>query len=295
MTFILTNDAFAKVGDRFLFDIVKQDIFDNSKDKMCWKSVDDVPDDDVYEDIHNCFSWKWGEFKENLGSMLDDNNLVLVGKVGRWDGPAYFSERITSGLRTICEYLQDCGTVTVREDDEGRLFIEGVHHDGHNSAEIRILTDEGLESLRDDAVFDPGAEGMTKPLRYSDRFLVPQSVTVRPRSWLWDVIKDWGETNDWEEDDGAPEYYQKAIEPLADAEKTGIRVTDAAYGVDEEKEGLDLVALFGGLNGPGKWPDYLKALTAIVEKLEARVVYMNVDAPDDVFYVILLVPEKEEN
>jgi hypothetical protein len=48
MTLIMTNDAFAKVGDRFLFDIVKQDIFDNSKDKMCWKSVDDVPDDDVY-------------------------------------------------------------------------------------------------------------------------------------------------------------------------------------------------------------------------------------------------------
>ena len=112
---------------------------------------------------------------------------------------------------------------------------------------------------------------------------------------LWDVIKDWDETHEWEEDEEAPRYYQKAIAPLANAEKTGIRVTDAVYGVNEEKEGFNLVALFGGLNGPGKWPDYLKALTAIVEKLEARVVYMNVDAPDDVFYVILLVPEKEEN
>lgn len=79
------------------------------------------------------------------------NRLMVRGSVGRWDGIAHGFE-FADGLEELFvgadRPLNDCNIDGIW-DENGSLFITGVHHDGRATVEVRQLTDEGMEAVEE--------------------------------------------------------------------------------------------------------------------------------------------------
>lgn len=83
--------------------------------------------------------------REELYNMLNDffanNEAILSGVCGRWNGKIYFAKFI----RSTKELLQAVGHLDYLEflDNGGHLVIYGSHHDGQDRYEVRALTRKG--------------------------------------------------------------------------------------------------------------------------------------------------------
>ena len=298
MTILFTNDPFDKMADgRTLYDTVRDGIFLRSRRVSTFKKPGDVPDDVVYQTIEFNFGRQWDVLMANLNKLNGEEYLALVGRVGRWDGPRWFCRPFGEDTHIIGDFLKDCEEVTVEEDEQGSLHITGVHHDGTNTAAVMIISQETYEKIRDGESVNPDGPGVTKPLEYTKRFGKPGDFLIRSESWLWEVIVGLDEETEWlldDDDDASVEYFEKELEGIESVEKAKIDVMEVASGVTEEREGQSLIAFSGGLNGPGKWTDYLQALKDIAEKLDGRLIEMKIDDLDDVFYAVFSARDKEE-
>lgn len=108
----------------------------------------------------------WRIFLGNIEEILAEENLVLTGAVGRWDGVRSGWEPVKS-VHDIESFLEDCGTVEVTEDPEGRLHILGIHHDGRNRAELSIVAYGYDPEDEPSGQIDPSR---LLPLGYTGRF-----------------------------------------------------------------------------------------------------------------------------
>lgn len=107
------------------------EVIDEEKASML---IDDDLDVWFEDELHELNGFFNGEY----------HSYLAIGNVGRWNGT--FAAGTIFGCdefeSTFYEMLRDCDEFTI-SDVNGNLRIEGVHHDGRVSFEIKGITDKG--------------------------------------------------------------------------------------------------------------------------------------------------------
>jgi|GEM_PF-4903842 len=121
-----------------------QVVLENNPPYIRQPKIDDVSDEQVYSHISECRQQDFFSEREGLEETLGKSKLLVFGSIGRWDGTSIGWDVKSTFEEIIQETMRDCESFEVW-DENGHLFVEGIHHDGRNQVEIRMLTDEGYE------------------------------------------------------------------------------------------------------------------------------------------------------
>ena len=123
------------------FEETKKFLFDTFSEERGWKTIDDIPEDIIYEEIDAQDNLAWQDFYDQMYKLLSHDTYLLTGTCGRWYGPAEGGKFIRTPddlLRTISHLDR------VRfYDEDGHLKIWGYHHDGEDNYELKRLTRKG--------------------------------------------------------------------------------------------------------------------------------------------------------
>ena len=125
------------------FDDTKQFLFDTYAEDNNWQTVDNVPDDRVFDEMAFQDEFYWIDFKREMNRLLEQNVYLITGTCGRWDGPC-------SGGSFICSFSDLINVIHHLDyleiyDENGHLYIKGSHHDGDDFYEMKRLTNKGKE------------------------------------------------------------------------------------------------------------------------------------------------------
>ena len=125
--------------------------------------TDEYEQMDLIREMNSEYLW---DERANLNKKIDGRILVL-GDIGRWDGRVngykILDNNISSILETDCDYCE-------WYSDGYNVKFKGIHHDGVNYAEYRVIReDRNIENLLDD-IYD-GKEISRKKLNYYTKSL----------------------------------------------------------------------------------------------------------------------------
>ena len=125
------------------FDETKQFLFNEYAEDNDWQTVDDVPNDRVFDEMNFQDECYWNDFKHEMDRLLEHNVYIMTGTCGRWDGPC-------SGGTFICSFSDFIDAIHHLDyleiyDENGHLYIKGSHHDGDDFYEMKRLTNKGRE------------------------------------------------------------------------------------------------------------------------------------------------------
>lgn len=133
-TILYSND------NSYSFDDVKSII-----EEERWMNDDDRPvtDEDVYNQIYFYQDCDWQDFEDAYEDIIDRRRFVVLADLGRWNGRAK-AKKIISSWNEFLSCFSHLDYITIK-DVNGRLIVEGSHHDGHDYMEFRELTEKGEE------------------------------------------------------------------------------------------------------------------------------------------------------
>lgn len=125
------------------YDEIREFLFETRADDFDWTSEDDVPVKMIHQEMNDQQENDFQYFEDKFTQLLETGCCLLTGTCGRWSGPAQGGKFITSfdDLRSAIQHLDYLRIV----DSNGHLYIEGYHHDGSDSYEIKQLTAKGYE------------------------------------------------------------------------------------------------------------------------------------------------------
>lgn len=134
-TILYSNDI-----DSYSFDDVKSIV-----EEERWMNDDDRPvtDEDVYNQIYFYQDCDWQDFEDAYEDIIDRRRFVVLADFGRWNGRAK-AKKIISSWNEFVACFSHLDYITIK-DVNGRLIVEGSHHDGHDYMEFRELTEKGEE------------------------------------------------------------------------------------------------------------------------------------------------------
>lgn len=107
-----------------------------------WKTVDDIPDNAVYEEMNFQEEIEWEDAMTEMRSFFKGKKLLVVGTCGLWYGNRPAGAVIDYDDLYKC--WNNCAYIEIY-DEGGHLYINGTHHDGTNCYEVKILTEKGVE------------------------------------------------------------------------------------------------------------------------------------------------------
>ena len=118
---------------------------------------------DLIREMNSQYLW---DERVNLNEKIDGRILVL-GDIGRWNGRfngyRVLDNNISSILETDCDYCE-------WYSDGYNIKFKGIHHDGVNYAEYRVIReDRNIDNLLDD-IYN-GKEISRKKLNYYTKSL----------------------------------------------------------------------------------------------------------------------------
>lgn len=118
-------------------------LFEVYADEEGWGSPDDIPDNRVYDEMCHQDDITWDDVKDGLKMLFEKHVYLLTGTCGRWNGPSQGGKFIHSinDLLSCIDHLDYIRII----DRNGHLIIEGSHHDGNDSYELKRLTNKGYE------------------------------------------------------------------------------------------------------------------------------------------------------
>ena len=118
-----------------------------------------TPDElDVRDVAYEYAQEDWDDLETRIDSILDGDNIIVKGSVGRWNGTNYGYETYPDWRRFIADFGKDCDYFKVYSD-KGHLYVHCSHHDGDNFCEVKRLTPRGLRRFNS---WDRGANKRTK-------------------------------------------------------------------------------------------------------------------------------------
>jgi hypothetical protein len=153
-----------------------EDWRDGYKEYLELNDMDDDPDDEsaIYEWMCDMNAEYIYDERANLNKVVD-GRILVIGDIGRWNGRVHGYKIINSGkiadiLYSECDYVEWYG-------DGYNIRSVGIHHDGRNYAEYRVIReDRNIENLLDD-IYD-GKEISRAKLNYYTRSLYPYVAKV---------------------------------------------------------------------------------------------------------------------
>ena len=135
---------------RIIFSTEARD-FDETKAEMIERHLEDYPDEkdwapsdeEVYDERHEQTDFDWENAEYELKKhLLDFDWFLVVGSCGLWNGN-FAGGKFCKNLSEIMQCMKSCDDYEIY-DENGRLHIDGWHHDGKNSFECKALTSKGL-------------------------------------------------------------------------------------------------------------------------------------------------------
>ena len=131
-----------------------------------FKALNPENEDEIYDFMIDTNNSYLDDERANLNKKIDGRILVL-GDIGRWNGRfngyKILDDNISSIFETDCDYCE-------WYSDGYNIKFKGIHHDGVNYAEYRVIReDRNIENLLDD-IYD-GKEISRKKLNYYTKSL----------------------------------------------------------------------------------------------------------------------------
>ena len=125
------------------FTEAQEEIFEVQNEDGQWTTPNDVPDEMVFQSMHQDDEYMWDEFRWAMEKLLNETPCLIVGTCGRWDGnyDAGSFIRTFSDLRRGLSHLDELKIY----ETNGHLYIEGYHHDGRDFYEVKRLTTKGRQ------------------------------------------------------------------------------------------------------------------------------------------------------
>lgn len=120
-----------------------------------------TPDElDVRDVAYDYMQEDWDDLETRIDNILDGDNIIVKGSVGRWNGTNYGYETYPDWRTFIEEFGKDCDYFKVYSD-KGHLYVRCSHHDGNNFCEVKRLTERGLVRFK---TWDYGTDKRTKDM-----------------------------------------------------------------------------------------------------------------------------------
>lgn len=120
-----------------------------------WLEEDDRPvtDEDVYNQISFYEDCDWQDFEDAYRDIINRRRYVVLADLGRWSGRVKakkfiggwnYYKKDFNGWDEFVNCFSHLDYFTIK-DVNGRLIVEGYHHDVHDYMEFRELTEKGEE------------------------------------------------------------------------------------------------------------------------------------------------------
>lgn len=123
----------------------RQYLFDEYVEKNGWQSINDVPDNEVWDEMWFREEVEWDDAVAELKEFFNDEYFLVYGSFGGWRGRQPAGKVITR-FEELGAAWRDCDYINLY-DENGHFYIECSHHDGNNYYEVKKLTDKGVEYL----------------------------------------------------------------------------------------------------------------------------------------------------
>lgn len=121
---------------------IREWLMESRGDDNDWETIDDIPDNEVWDEMSFNEQIDWEEVTSELKRFFDDEEILVIGSVGRWDG-TYAAGKVIS-YNELWKCWNDCDYVEIYDED-GHFYINASHHDGNNHFEVKLLTEEGRD------------------------------------------------------------------------------------------------------------------------------------------------------
>lgn len=144
-TILYSNDI-----DSYDFDEVKAIL---EEERRLDENDTPVTDEDVYNQIYFYQDCDWQDFEDAYKDIINRRRYVVLADLGRWSGRIQakkfiggwnYYKKDFGGWDDFCRCFNHLDYITIK-DVNGRLIVEGSHHDGHDWMEFRELTEKGKE------------------------------------------------------------------------------------------------------------------------------------------------------
>ena len=122
-------------------------LFAARQDDFDWETENDVLEKMILDEMSFLEESEWTYFKSKCEELLSNGDCLLTGTCGRWTGPARGGKFIRNfhDLVSCIEHLDYLKII----DRNGHLIIEGCHHDGSDTYELKQLTRRGQAYARE--------------------------------------------------------------------------------------------------------------------------------------------------
>lgn len=178
----MTTDIFNNYDVSKAYDYQEKFLKEMAKENG--ENPDEVTEEEIWERVGEEEREAWRlNVEENLMDFFSGKTVLMKGTVERWNGKGEGGE-IGDFEKLLHDFLKDCDYVHIYDED-GHLFISASHHDGTNEAEVRILTEKGIELYED----WENCEGPFKNLserEIHEKIMSSSSLSILPEYELWE-------------------------------------------------------------------------------------------------------------
>lgn len=121
-------------------------LFEEFAEEKGWKNPDDIPDQDVWDEMDFESQIFFEDAIRELKPFFDGKYVIIQGSCGLWNGKfaagtvEYDFDKWFYKTVSVGDYVEIC-------DVDGHLYINVCHHDGTNSFEVKFLTARGVSRL----------------------------------------------------------------------------------------------------------------------------------------------------
>ena len=120
--------------------------------EYCQDNDIDATQYDEYSDkfhqwIYDTLSMEWDDMMFDIKHDKENNvDCVVTGTLGLWDGKHNIIPRHFPTLEKAINACVDNMDYIIVTEDEGTIFVTGIHHDGRNHFEIHKLNAKGYDA-----------------------------------------------------------------------------------------------------------------------------------------------------
>lgn len=115
--------------------------YDSVKQYLLDEGIDNPTDKQVWSEIYASDDMNWRDFASDMKRVYADSSFVARGTVQRWDG-SFGASKVLYDYEDFIRFISDYDYIAIYEDN-GRLLVDLMHHDGTHHFELRQLTSKG--------------------------------------------------------------------------------------------------------------------------------------------------------
>lgn len=138
----MKNIIFSNYYDSEKEKAIREFLLEDRGEDNGWETIDDIPNSEVWEEMSFNEQIEWEDVKSELENFFDDEEILVIGSVGRWDG-TYSAGKVIS-YDQLWKCWDGCDSMEIYDED-GHMYINASHHDGNNHFEVKLLTEEGIK------------------------------------------------------------------------------------------------------------------------------------------------------